>query len=194
MAGIIDFCADDMGLKEEQLKYSFRLSAKIADRMGPVASQVDGTPFPRNIALDISIQRSLSYALMTMMHIHNTELRSYHVAVPMPDGEEDRYKFRIYAPDETKGTISQQSLIYDSMDRFMRRLKKEDGPSENIKIGKDYMDHWLTMEYEPRSLFRTMHDMAHKIYKGNEEILGHLYMAQHLMELQGSPALQFRMN
>lgn len=171
-----------MGIKEDQLRRSFDLSAQVKP-IAPVPTNSDGTPHSAETALDISIQQSLSWALKTTMDIHNKELVPYYVAVPLPN-EEQHYRFTICMPDSMKGNLLTQPVIYDSMDRFVSRLIVKGGRPDILRAQTDYQDHWITLHYEPQHLLDTLHFMAHDMYRGNETILGHLYMAQHLMDWQ----------
>lgn len=173
-----------MGIKEQQLRREFDLCARAAKTMGPLPTKADGSAHSAEMSLDLSIQQSLSWALKTSMDIHNKDLSPYCVAVPLPDGEQDSYSFTIYMTDEKKGDLLTQPALYDDMERFIRRVLKEADNTDTVRAQTDYTNHHITLHYQPMPLIETLHQLTHKIYRGNETILGHLYMAQHMMDWQ----------
>lgn len=181
-----------MGLKDRQLFREFELSAKVSESQNSLLTKEERSSYSAEVSLDISVQTSLSWALMTAMHIHNADLLPYYVAVPLPEEEQDRYSFTICMPDEKKGNLLTQPALYDAMDRFLKRFIREGDDPDLLYTSKDYTNHHVTLYYQPEHLKDTLHQMTHKIYRGNETILGHLYMAQHLMDWKKDyrPALQ----
>lgn len=161
---------------------SFDLSARVT-QAPDFSKRPDGTPRDRLHTIASHIEWQFCSALKELFRLTNTDLMRYTASFPEVGNLDDLVRIDLAVPDPAKLSIETMRGVYDSMDRFTKRLCDEAVCRDYLYAEDDYAcGKQVHLYHRPQDMIAALNSLTHKKYRGNEGVLSHLYMARHMLE------------
>lgn len=185
---------NDLSLEDLTLLRTFELSSRI--KSAPDFSRkVNGEARDPRMAINAHIEWQFCSAFQILFSMTNEDVAHYTVSFAEAGAQDDLLRIDFVFPDQNKLSIQKMLPIYESMDRFVKRLLKESTCSDLLYAEDDYAcGKQVHIYHTPQAMISALHGLIHKKYSGNETALSHVYMAQHLLEQRENCAPGMRLN
>lgn len=171
-----------MDLQTLSMVRSFALSARVAS-MPDFSAKPDGSPRTPRLAVACQIEWQFCEVFNAMFQMEHQDMHDFVPTFATMDEKDELFRLDLVYPDAKKRSVETMRPIYESMDRFIRRLEKEVICKDYLYAEDDYAcGKQVHIYHRPQDMIVALHGLTHKKYRGNEECLSHLYMARHLLE------------